>query len=156
MAGKKGQSGPPGNANAFRHGLATVQRRRADGELTEEEQDIRTDILTGLVADKGGEQRIGTAERILAEIISSDVALLVTFNQAIDGVLKNNQKARQNPKALAQLDGYKRGLVNSLTGNLQRFGFEKTAKVETLQEIIDEMGEGPGSGDDTAPATNGL
>jgi len=25
---------------------------------------------------------------------------------------------------------------------LQRFGFEKTPKVETLQEIIDEMGEG--------------
>ena len=35
----------------------------------------------------------------MAEVISSDVALLVTFNQAIDGVLKNNQKARQNPKA---------------------------------------------------------
>ena len=82
MAGKKGQRGPPGNANAFQHGLAAVQRRRADGELTEEEQDIRTDILAGLVADKGGEQQIGTAERILAEIISSDVALLVTFNQA--------------------------------------------------------------------------
>jgi len=141
MAGKKGQSGPPGNANAFRHGQATIERRRTDGELTEEEQDIRTDILTGLVADKRGEQRIGTAERILAEIISSDVALLVTFNQAIDGVLKNNQKARQNPKALAQLDGYKRGLVNSVTSNLQRFGFERVAKVETLQEIIEEMGE---------------
>jgi hypothetical protein len=28
--------------------------------------------------DKGGEQQIGTAERILAEIISSDVAQLVT------------------------------------------------------------------------------
>jgi hypothetical protein len=39
MAGKKGQSGPPGNANAFRHGLAAVQRRRVDGELTEEEQE---------------------------------------------------------------------------------------------------------------------
>jgi hypothetical protein len=93
---------------------AAVQRRRAEGELTENEQNIRADILTGLIADKGGEQQIGTAERILAEIISSDVALLVTFNQAIDGVLKNNQKARQNPKALAQLDGYKRGLVNSV------------------------------------------
>src|SRR6266545_5894723 len=116
MAGKKGQSGPPGNANAFRHGLATIERRRADGALTEEEQDIRTDILAGLVADKGGEQRIGTAERILAEIISSDVALLVTFNQAIDGVLKNNKKARANPKALAQLDGYKRPLVGSPVG----------------------------------------
>jgi hypothetical protein len=106
-----------------------------------EEQDIRADILAGLIADKGGEQQIGTAERILAEIISSDVALLVTFNQAIDGVIKNNQKARENPKALAQLDGYKRGLVNSLSGNLQRFGFEKVTKVETLQEIIEEMGE---------------
>ena len=67
------------------------------------------------------------------------MALLVTFNQALDGVLKNNQKARQNPKALAQLDGYKRGLVNSLTDNLQRFGFGKVSKVETLQEIIEEM-----------------
>ena len=45
MAGKKGQSGPPGNANAFRHGLAAVQRRRADGELSQDEKDIRTDIL---------------------------------------------------------------------------------------------------------------
>jgi hypothetical protein len=89
-----------------------------------------------LIADKGGEQRIGTAERVLAEIIASDVSLLVTFNHAIDGVIKNNQKARQNPKALAQLDGYKRGLVNSLTGNLQRFGFERAAKVETLEQII--------------------
>jgi hypothetical protein len=37
------------------------------------------------------------------------VALLGAFNQAIYGV--NNQKARQNPKALAQLDGYNRPLV---------------------------------------------
>jgi hypothetical protein len=88
----------------------------------------------------------------LAEIISSDVALLVTFNQAIDGVLKNNQKARANPKALAQLDGYKRGLVNSLTGNLQRFGFEKVTKVETLQEIIEEMGEEAGIGQNSQPS----
>jgi len=147
MAGKKSYSGPPGNANAFRHGLAAVQRRRSEGALTPDEQDIRADILAGLIAEKGGDQQIGTAERILAEIISSDVALLVTFNQAIDAVLKTNQKARQNPKALAQLDGYKRGLVNSLTGNLQRFGFEKVTKVETLQEII----RGDGRGDQYRP-----
>jgi hypothetical protein len=48
-------------------------------------------------ADKSGEQQTGTAERILTEIISSDVALVVTFNQAIDGVLKNNQKAQSVP-----------------------------------------------------------
>jgi hypothetical protein len=39
--------------------------------------------------------------RVLGEIIASDVLLLVTFNTAIDGVIKNNPKARGNPKALA-------------------------------------------------------
>jgi copper homeostasis protein CutC len=42
---------------------------------------------------------------LLAEIIASDVSLLVTFHQAIDGAIQNNPKARANPKALAQLDG---------------------------------------------------
>jgi hypothetical protein len=34
----------------------------------------------------------------MAEIISSDVALLVTFNQAIDGVLKNNKRPGKIPR----------------------------------------------------------
>ena len=67
-------------------------------------------------------------------------------NRAIDGVMESNQKARNNPKALNTLDGYKRGLVNSLTGNLQRFGFEKTSKAESLQEIINEMDENDDTG----------
>jgi len=56
-----------------------------------------------LIADSGGEAQISTATRILAEIISSDVALLVTFNQAIENVIRNNQKARQNPKAISPI-----------------------------------------------------
>jgi len=39
------------------------------------------------------------------------------------------------------LDGYKRPLVGSLSANLQRFSMERVAKVESLQEIIDEMGD---------------
>ena len=65
--------------------------------------------------------------RVLAEIIASDMSLLVTFNHAIDGVLQNN------PKALGELDGYKRPLVDSLSANLHRLGMEKVSKVKSLK-----------------------
>jgi hypothetical protein len=45
------------------------------------------------------------------------------------------------------LDGYKRPLVGSLSANLQRFGMERIAKMESLQEIIAEMTEDDGTGE---------
>jgi len=60
MACIRGKSGPPGNQNAFRHGLAAVQQRRINGALTQDERDIRADILCGLLADKGDEAQIST------------------------------------------------------------------------------------------------
>jgi hypothetical protein len=48
MAGLKGKSGPPGNMNAFKHGLAAIQKRRQEGVSTENEESVRQLILDGL------------------------------------------------------------------------------------------------------------
>jgi len=47
-----------------------------------------------LIADKGGEQQIGTATRILGEVIASDAAWLIAFNKATDEVMERNQIER--------------------------------------------------------------
>jgi hypothetical protein len=115
--------------NAFKHGLAAIQKRREESVTTEREESVRQQIPDGLIADKGGEEQISTATRILAEVIASDAAWLMVFNGAIDHTIQNNPKARQNPRGLSQLDGYKRGLVNSLTGSLQKFGLNRVPKI---------------------------
>jgi hypothetical protein len=69
----------------------------------------------------------------------------MVFNRAIDRIIANNQKVRENPRGLSQLDGYKRGLVNSLTGNLQKFGLDRVPQVKTLEDLLqdDETSENP-------------
>jgi hypothetical protein len=148
--GVKGRSGPPGNMNAFKHGLAAIQKRREEGIPTEHEESVRQQILDGLIDDKGEDEQ---TTRILAEVIASDASWLMVFNGAIDHIIQNNPKARQNPRGLSQLDGYKRGLVNSLTGNLQKFGLDRVAKVETLEEIFSEADETSENSTQDSPET---
>ena len=45
MAGLKGKSGPPGNMNTFKHGLAAVQKRREESITIEHEESARQQIL---------------------------------------------------------------------------------------------------------------
>ena len=55
MAGLKGKSGPPGNMNAFKHGLAAIQKRREEGVPTEHEETVRQQILERLDSRQGGD-----------------------------------------------------------------------------------------------------
>src|SRR5262249_56508471 len=88
--GIKGKSGPPGNMNAFRHGLAAIQKRREESVTTEHEESVRQQILNGLIAGKGGDQQGSTATKSLAEVIAPDAPGLLVFNGAIDTTFHTN------------------------------------------------------------------
>jgi hypothetical protein len=62
--------------------LAAFQKRREEGLPTDHEETVRQQILDGLIADKGGDHQISTATRILAEVVASDAAALLVFNNA--------------------------------------------------------------------------
>jgi hypothetical protein len=58
MAGLKDKSGPPGNMNAFKHGLAAIQKRREETGTSEHVEGVRQQILDGLLTAKGGDEQI--------------------------------------------------------------------------------------------------
>src|SRR5262245_53482785 len=77
MAGLKGEGGPPGNVNAFKHGLASIQKRREEGVPTRMRKASGSRSSTGLMADRGGADQVSMATRILAEVIASYAAWLM-------------------------------------------------------------------------------
>jgi hypothetical protein len=147
MAGVKGKSGPPGNANGFKHGLSMLAQRRAEKRLPRgKEKRAKLEILDGLLSDKGKES-VSTALKLQAELIASDAVWLNIVERAIQRVIRLNPKARDNPKALSVLDDYRRPVINSLSASLQRFGLDKAPpRVKSLEELLAEDEEPEANG----------
>jgi hypothetical protein len=65
---------------------------------------------------------------------------------AIQRVFRLNPRYKENAAALAKLDSYRRPVINSLSANLDRFGFVRQApRAKSLEEILNE----PEENDDT-------
>jgi hypothetical protein len=79
MAGLKGKSGPPGNMNAFKQGLAAIQKRREEGVPTEHEESVRQQILEGLIAGKGGDHQIRSPQSISVQTSAKAGGLNLTL-----------------------------------------------------------------------------
>jgi hypothetical protein len=69
MAGIRGRSGPPGNENAFRHGLAGIAQRRAEGVLTNDTR-LAGGNLPILISTKAGKYilLVGRASSVLTAL----------------------------------------------------------------------------------------
>jgi len=65
--------------------------------------------------------QISTAMRVLAETIASDVSLLVTFNQAIEGAIQKIPRREPTQKRWRNWTAI-RGQYGSLSANLPRLG----------------------------------
>jgi hypothetical protein len=143
--GTKNQEGhsagaPKGNINHFKHGLSLIERKRREHRLPRgRDKRFKLELLTELIADAGGASEITATKRLHAEIIATDATFLGQMDRAIQRIFRLNPKYKENPAALAKLDAYRRPVINSLSANLDRFGFiREPPKQKTLAEILEE------------------
>ncbi len=142
-----GKAGAPkGNVNGFVHGLTVIKNKRHEHRLPRgKDKRFKLELLNELITDAGGAKEITAARRLQAEIIATDAVFIAQMDRAIQRVFKLNPKYRENPAALAKLDAYRRPVINSLSVNLDRFGFVRAPpKQKTLEEILSEPEEGDG------------
>jgi hypothetical protein len=137
---------PKGNANGFKHGLSTIQSQRAWGKLPRgKDRRFKLALFNELIADAGGENEITATKRLHAEIIATDATFLMQMDRAIQRIFRLTPKYRENPSALSKLDSYRRPVINSLSANLDRFGFTRVPPPQkTLAEILAEGEESEG------------
>jgi hypothetical protein len=130
-----------------KHGLVTldksIQRRLRKGRsLIDRRSSAGKNAMRvqqNLLDDLGGAEKLSTAKLILVELIGRDVFYLDETDRRIFKVLKEYPAAKNNPKAMNTLYGYRSTVASNLLRNLAALGFEKALPQEkTLDEILAE------------------
>jgi hypothetical protein len=100
---------------------------------------FKLELLNALIEDKGGEQHTTSATKLLAQVIATDATFLNQMNRAIERVLHLMPKYKDSPAAMAKLDSYRRSVINSLSANIERFGYDRRLPPpKSLDEILSE------------------
>jgi hypothetical protein len=144
---RNGKAGAPkGNSNGFVHGLTLIKQKRYRRGLPRgKDKRFKLELFNSLIEDAGGLKNVTAAKRLQAEIIATDATFLGQMDRAIQRVLRLVPKYKENAAALAKLDSYRRPVINSLSANLDRFGFTKVAPPQkSLEEILAEDSEAEG------------
>ena len=145
--GRKGRSGPPGNRNAERHGLATLQRAIIKlGNRGLDFLDGRTRVAKALAErqseildDQGGEAAVATARRILVREASVSELILMSINVVLLEKIDSGESLLDDDGKVLTVVMERRMLADSLTKQLATIGLERAAKpIQSLDQYIRE------------------
>jgi hypothetical protein len=156
-AGNGKAGAPQGNANGFVHGLSLIKKKRIEKRLPRgKDKRFKLELLNELIQDAGGPKEITATRRLQAEIVATDATWLNQMDRAIQRVLRLVPTYRENAAALAKLDSYRRPVINSLSANLDRFGFTRVPpRTKTREEILNQPDENEGQDDHVQQQSGG-
>jgi len=136
MAGKRARSGPPGNLNAFKHGVLALDRRLKEGRL-----DGRSSISKALRAK---EQELVTAlggdpspqEMALISDTAKTMLYIASLDVYLTGLKTLVRKGKVHPVLSERVR-----LAGHLRENLKTLGLKRVSKTLTLEEMFAEDAE---------------
>jgi hypothetical protein len=138
---KRGRGAPKGNANNLRHGaysrdIERAKRRKLRGSARRRE----IETLSAVLADQGNLDDIPVTLHFVARRFSRRVGWLHRMDKAVDKLLRQNPKVRDNVAGLAKLYDLTRAVENDAIADAKAIGFERVAAEEKdLNAMLDDM-----------------
>ena len=108
-------------------------------------------VQRGITTDLGGEDNVSTATKVLIEVVGRNIAFLDETDRRIFKVIGKYPKAKNDPKFLSTLYGYRAPIIDRITKSLIAIGLDKIpVPTKTLEQLLGEVDDDPNA-DPTAP-----